>query len=240
MTAKFQPVMIFDVGMHDAQDTEYYLKKGFWVVAVEANKKLVNKALKKFSKDIQNKKLAIENVGIDSQKANIYISKQTEFNDFVEEIGSRGGLDEVTEIQTIPLDDLLNKYGVPYYLKIDIEGLDDVCVDALANFATKPKFVSVENGRPHILERLNELGYNRFKFVNQKHVADIELPKMQREGKSIKWNFPFGSSGPFGFDTPGTWQTKSAALEEINAYWSIKNKSERLNVGWFDLHATKF
>ena len=103
MTAKFQPVMIFDVGMHDAQDTEYYLKKGFWVVAVEANKKLVNKALKKFSKDIQNKKLAIENVGIDSQKGwrKFYISKQTEFSSFVEEIGSRGGLDEVTEIQTI-------------------------------------------------------------------------------------------------------------------------------------------
>ena len=33
--------LIFDIGMHIGQDTEFYLKKGFCVVAVEANPKLV-------------------------------------------------------------------------------------------------------------------------------------------------------------------------------------------------------
>lgn len=36
--------LIIDVGMHTGRDTEFYLKKGFNVVAIEANPELVKKA----------------------------------------------------------------------------------------------------------------------------------------------------------------------------------------------------
>lgn len=38
------PDLIFDLGMHHGHDSEYYLKKGFQVVAVEANPLLCARA----------------------------------------------------------------------------------------------------------------------------------------------------------------------------------------------------
>src|SRR5215470_745629 len=35
------PNLIFDVGLHRGEDTDFYLKKGFDVVAIEANPELV-------------------------------------------------------------------------------------------------------------------------------------------------------------------------------------------------------
>jgi spermidine synthase len=35
------PNLIYDIGMHDGSDSEFYLRKGYRVVAVEANPKLV-------------------------------------------------------------------------------------------------------------------------------------------------------------------------------------------------------
>jgi hypothetical protein len=38
------PNLIYDVGMHTGQDTEFYLAKGFNVIAIEANPLLMQKA----------------------------------------------------------------------------------------------------------------------------------------------------------------------------------------------------
>ena len=40
--------LIFDVGLHRGEDTEFYLKKGFRVVAFEANPELVALCSQKF------------------------------------------------------------------------------------------------------------------------------------------------------------------------------------------------
>ena len=40
--------LIYDVGMHDGDDTAYYLDKGFQVVAVEANPVLVQSGRERF------------------------------------------------------------------------------------------------------------------------------------------------------------------------------------------------
>lgn len=36
-----KPNLIYDVGLHRGEDTDFYLKKGFHVVALEANPELV-------------------------------------------------------------------------------------------------------------------------------------------------------------------------------------------------------
>jgi len=43
---------IFDVGLHKGEDTEYYLTRGFRVVAIEANPDLVLFCTEKFRKFI--------------------------------------------------------------------------------------------------------------------------------------------------------------------------------------------
>lgn len=37
LIASAQPDLIFDIGMHNGDDSDYYLKKGFRVIAIEAN-----------------------------------------------------------------------------------------------------------------------------------------------------------------------------------------------------------
>src|SRR5258705_4089288 len=43
------PQLIYDVGAHEGQDTAFYLKKGFKVVAIEASPQLSAKLSEKFS-----------------------------------------------------------------------------------------------------------------------------------------------------------------------------------------------
>src|SRR3569832_1176848 len=47
--ASVNPRLIFDCGMHRAGDTEFYLKKGYRVVAVEANARLCTEAAQRLA-----------------------------------------------------------------------------------------------------------------------------------------------------------------------------------------------
>ncbi len=44
--------LIYDLGSHNGQDSEFYLKKGFIVVAVEANPTLCDGLKLRFSREI--------------------------------------------------------------------------------------------------------------------------------------------------------------------------------------------
>lgn len=49
-----RPNLIIDVGMHNGQDTAFYLAKGFDVVALEANPVLVDAARIRFASEIES------------------------------------------------------------------------------------------------------------------------------------------------------------------------------------------
>jgi len=40
--------LVFDIGMHRGEDSEFYLKKGFRVIGVEANQELCEEVIKKY------------------------------------------------------------------------------------------------------------------------------------------------------------------------------------------------
>lgn len=54
-----RPNLIIDVGMHNGQDTAFYLAKGFDVVALEANPVLVDAARIRFASEIESGQLQI-------------------------------------------------------------------------------------------------------------------------------------------------------------------------------------
>ena len=56
-----QKKIIYDFGSNNGDDIPYYLKKGDLVVAVEANPVLCSPIEKRFSSEIQNGRLCIEN-----------------------------------------------------------------------------------------------------------------------------------------------------------------------------------
>ena len=154
------------------------------------------------------------------------------------DIASRGH--DVCEIKvaTATPYDFFNAFGIPYYCKIDIEGLDRLVVDAICGLKVKPKYVSFENGALRDFEALVSAGYSSFQLVEQSSISKIKLPKISLQGKSVEHIFEPGSSGPFGRDLQGEWlnfNEMRALLDEHHK--SLNARSER-GYDWWDLHAS--
>ena len=109
---------------------------------------------------------------------------------------------------------------MPYYLKVDIEGADMLCVSALglAQGQTSVRFGRVDQDlfgeSPQEFDVLESLGYRRFQVVNQARIEEQSEPNPPREGAYADHNPRFGSSGLFGNDLPGRWLTKAQAIRK--------------------------
>ena len=100
----------------------------------------------------------------------------------------------------------LRTHGVPHFMKIDIEGSDRCCLDALRHVVDRPDFVSIESERTDIgraqmeLDLLDSLGYGGFQIVQQSCVPWQSVPNPSREGNGCTHRFTLDSSGLFGAD----------------------------------------
>jgi FkbM family methyltransferase len=267
--------LIFDVGMHRGEDTEFYLRRGFAVVGVEANPFLVGELKERFRSNIESGQLRIvgKAISVRPGKARFAINTansvwSTLSNSFAARSSRDCSASENIEVDCITFHEVLQQHGVPYYLKIDIEGCDILCVQALRDFSLRPQFISIESsvtspacGFRDVVEELGllrNLGYSRFKYVNQ-----ARIPGSQRylgvEGSPVTYRFPPDSSGPFGDETPGKWLRSSTAgvyglalraVDDLcghsgrfygrSAVWRLRLLRERLTgylEHWYDLHA---
>lgn len=129
--------------------------------------------------------------------------------------------------------DLVEEFGTPVYLKIDIEGLDRACVESIATLAPelRPTYLSVENVQPAVVHRLAQLGYDAFKAVNQ---AKLQLDAEDEMS---------GYSGPWGEHavddiTATNWQTKQQMLARLPLNDTIV-VGGKVHVAWYDLQARR-
>jgi len=250
--------LVFDIGMHIGQDSINYLKDGFKVIAVEANPQLVEQNTRKFKKYIDDGSLTILNVGISDKEGSLpfYVNKRTsEWSSFDFKLGSRNNTPyEVVNVPCITTASLFKKYGMPYYLKVDIEGLDYLCVNDLPKTNTTPniKYVSCEASEISLLDTLHDKGYTRFKIIHQSFdFKPINLKFEQnrlfplfllvyggiklRLRNLLPTKYPYSSSGPIPEKTKGKWLSYETARElfiEWEKHMLPNNKS------WFDFHAT--
>lgn len=208
--------------MHRGQDTEFYLAKGFHVLAIEANPSLVDEVRAKLATEIAEGRLRIIEGAVartpEPQRfavadgASIWSSLSAEFIQRNQAVGTRY---RYVDVPGIRFDDVLEEVGIPHYLKIDIEGHDMLCVEALHRFAERPEYVSVEsnvsvNDAPvdlvyDELAQLWTLGYRAFKYVDQCANPQQRCPNPPREGLYVDARFNLDSSGLFGEETPGRW-----------------------------------
>lgn len=230
--------LVFDVGMHRGLDTEWYLAKGFRVVAVEANPVLAREVAVRLSGAVAAGRLIIENVGIASTAGTLpfYVNHDNdEWSSFDKELGTRDNTKyEVVTVPCVNARTLLERHGVPYFIKIDIEGFDHHVVRAVGSFQPKPKYLSVEdNGFESLLE-LHNIGCRSFKFLDQVEKWRIKLPNPPLEGEYAEGSFGAATSGPFGEEVPGPWM----GLDEASLYYltHIRPPGVGLTGNWWDIH----
>jgi len=215
--------LVFDIGFHNGNDTDHYLARGFNVVAVEANPTLADAGARRFADAIATGKLRLLNVGIAQQlgRADFYVNQtHDEWSSFVPELGQRGGKFSVISVPTTTMSALLGEFGTPYYVKIDVDGHEWIC---LKDLTATPRYVSVEAAHLEYLALLWSKGYRRFKVVNQ-------------NDHNTAHGFPPGSSGPVS-DTIADWDAlETAAYDWLHTRLGRLERSS-LGYGWYDFHA---
>lgn len=268
-----QDNLIMDIGMLNGEDSQFYLDKGFKVVAVEADPTLVAQNRDHFADEIKEGRLTIVPNAISphSGKTTFYANPGarewgTTSPRLVERNALRNKPSVPVEVDCITFDQVLSKYGIPYYLKIDIEGADMLCVKALQAFKNRPKYVSIEIEDRSVetalepLHALYKLGYRHFKLVDQALNPYVQCPIPALEGKEVEAKFSYAMTGPFGEESPNDWQPFSVIAKRLKRVviqqnimvperhlykffplrWVLGTYRRILgyrNLSWYDLHA---
>lgn len=235
-TAK-QPDLVYDVGMHEGEDSEFYLRKGFRVVAVEANPDLVERCRERLADFIARQRLTIVEGAIPNVDLGDKAPEQSTF--FKDDVNTGwgtvdagwadrntrvGAMSRTIEVRTIDFASVLREHGVPHYLKIDIEGADLTCVRTLRLFKSRPDYVSIESDKTSfraIREEIDlfvELGYDAFQAIDQSSLPRRQSPPVPaREGSYVAHRFELGSSGLFGRELNDDWYSRGAILRRYLA-----------------------
>jgi FkbM family methyltransferase len=158
--------LIYDVGVHDGEDSAYYLCRGFRVVGIEASPVMAETLRQRFAGEIADGRYTLLNVAIVKQAgtAEFWLSDVTAWSSFDKSIASRDGTPHrAIRVPTVQFSAVIAEHGVPHYSKIDIEGHDGICISALTP-EISPDYISIEmahaDGGEH-LQTLRELGYRK-------------------------------------------------------------------------------
>lgn len=225
--------LIFDIGFHKCEDLDFYLSKGYKVVAIDADKENIDNAVNKYSREIRVGDLILVNVAItesDNSKVLFNKSEFSAWSSIKTNIANRKDISySVIEVNGMKLSSLFKEYGMPAYCKIDIEGYDIVALTSLCELEKVPQFISVETeciGEKEVIDEatslatlleLKKVGYKSFKLIEQITLSTlqlgevfythdfIELDKRKKFEELLNYKFPWGSSGPFGEDLMGKW-----------------------------------
>jgi FkbM family methyltransferase len=219
--------LIYDVGARIGEDSEYYLKKGFSVIAIEAVPEFCDEMHRKFKNYLEEGQLKVLNLAISNTPGMVdfYVDEKepawgTTSLEWVARNRSLGvGTTRKITVKSSSLGEIMKEYGVPRYCKIDIEGDDLDALVSLKGTTEVPQFISIESDKRswrrllNELVTLRELGYRRFKIVNQELVDLQECPNPPLEGEYCHHVFQRDSSGLFGDELPGKWIDFFEAVE---------------------------
>ncbi len=178
--------LIFDVGLHVGEDTDFYLRKGFRVIAFEANPDLCERCRQRFAREIESGQLTMIEGAIQPNPASgdgmvrFYVNEKnsiwgTVLEDWSDRNSRLGTTSTVMEVPAVDFSGVIRKHGIPHYMKIDIEGCDMVCIDALKEFQLRPDFISIESDKTAFakikdgINALVQLGYDSFQSSRAIH-----------------------------------------------------------------------
>jgi FkbM family methyltransferase len=220
--------LIYDVGLHKGEDTDFYLKKGFRVIAFEADPALVRDCQEKFAEATASGRLVIvpgavvkpDEAAAGTRKVKFFHNRDNSVWGTIDPFLARRNeqlrtRNEVIEVDAVDFAACIRRFGMPYYMKIDIEGADLICVETLLEFDCRPTYLSIESEDASFkklrdeLDLLERLGYAEFAAVQQEEIELQVPPQPAREGTYVAHRFEEGSSGLFGRDLPAPWESRA-------------------------------
>lgn len=141
--------LVFDVGAHMGVKTCAFLSLGARVIAVEANPVCAEYIRTAFRRSIASGQLELESSAVASENGSVELtifdsesamtSGSSEFLEYARLGGFEGS--RVTSVSAVTLDSLIRKFGLPRFLKVDIEGMD---ADVLRGLSQRPQYLSFE------------------------------------------------------------------------------------------------
>lgn len=260
--------LVYDFGMDSREDTEYYLERGFRVVVVEADPAMCAEAEERFCAEIADGSLVVVNKAIGRERGSFTFhvcdtmsAWSTASDTLRDHWMAHGASFHTIEVEFVNAGDLIAAFGEPYYVKIDIEGHDQICLDQLHAAGVCPTWVSLEldlKRSNEALATLQKMGFDRFTLVNQAKVPEQRIPPTSTEGRYVDYRFCIGHTGLFGSDL----DQPSLALHQIRQKLRVirwQGKAAKLvtmlgriipgvpdpatlfpaNQTWYDLHASR-
>ena len=175
-------ILIFDIGANKGNFSKKYIEK-CRIVAAEPNPVLI----KEIKNTFLNQDLIIEECAASNKNGEIdfYICLDDQMSscnkDWLTVLRYKNaGIREKIKVKTITLDSLIEKHGIPYHIKIDVEGYEAEVLNGLNKKIKSIQFEYIKENFedltvPAIL-RLKEIGYSKFKINDSKPVK-LEISK---------------------------------------------------------------
>lgn len=198
--------LCFDVGANSGNRISPLLKIGAKVLAIEPQEQCVSILKQKFGKKIN---IVSKGLGEKNEIRNFFISENSVLSTFSDDFISKTENDrfsdntwnEGVKIEITTLDNLINDYGIPHFIKIDVEGFE---FSVLKGLNTPVNWISFEFIFPELTQnatscilRLIELSSSylfnysegeSMDFVLEDWVsADVMLQNIKQNGNSNSW-----------------------------------------------------
>jgi FkbM family methyltransferase len=227
--------VIFDFGMNNGDDVEYYLFKGTRVVGVEANRDLCAQVESRFRAQIERGDLIILNVALSREETGEPLSFFVHKTNHTLSQLPRPGDEVLHQFEEVKVRcrtpaSIVREFGEPLYVKIDVEHFDLAVLGNLFAAGIFPPEISAESHSADIFACLLSNGYTSFNLVDGRSVAKlygdttISTPEGPRQ-----FHFRQDSAGPFGEDIRTPWQDADTFFYTLAS----------AGLGWKDIHASR-
>jgi FkbM family methyltransferase len=225
--------VIYDFGMNNGDDVEYYLLKGGRVVGVEANRNLCEFVERRFADAIADGRLVVLNVALATEESDVSFYLHRTYH-VLSQLGrpEDSEIDEFEEIRIASRTPagIVAEFGKPSYIKIDVEHFDFEVLQNLFGAGIFPPEISAESHSAKIFAALVANGYTSFSLVEGESVPRlygqtiISTPDGDRP-----FAFKEHSAGPFGEDIRTPWEDADTFFYTLAT----------ARLGWKDIHASR-